>query len=687
MEFLFGRLTFKIEENRIFISEAFGMKNTGGFGFAEVQIAGENKPLNMGIKMVSSSEGDRLLYLSHKIEGDRLEIIQSSRLIEVKTVFTNDGDTNAISVFNEIKNISKNELIIEEASSFVLNGIGKNGIDSAGELYFTKFTQSHHAECQPRRASFEDRGLFRGNKQSQKRIAFANIGSWSTKEELPQGIIEDSENGTFLMFQIESNASWYYEIADRAETYYLYLGGANLPFGGWSKALMPGEEYKTVGVALCGESTIDGVIGEMTKYRRHISGRCKSDDSLPTIFNEYMHLSWDSPTEENTRRVAPIVKDMGIEYYVIDCGWHNEEDGDKVYPYIGQWKESHARFPHGVKATTDYIRSLGMKAGLWIEPEVVGIYCKEMLTYYDDSCFLQRNGRRLAVMGRHFLDFRNEKVLNYMNETIRRMVEDYGADYIKFDYNQDVGVGCDYLALCAGEGLEQEARAYLAWVEGIRKRFPEVLFETCSSGGMRMDYQTLSHFSIVSTSDQTDYLKYPYIAGNILAGVLPEQAAVWSYPVGVAEVGKPMPYGKEWVEEKVTAERIVMNMINSFLGRMHLASHIELLSEKQRMLIKEGVEYYNSLSEVKKTALPYFPNGFCRFGDKAVSAGFMTDEKIYLAVWALGVDTVKVNVKAEPEKIKIAYPIGANAEIKCFDGYFDVKFPTCAQAIFLEIQK
>ena len=65
----------------------------------------------------------------------------------------------------------------------------------------------------------------------------------------------------------------------------------------------------------------------------------------------------------------------------------------------------------------------------------------------------------------------------------------------------------------------------------------------------------------------------------------------------------------------------------------------------------------------------------------------MTDEKIYLAVWALGVDTVKVNVKAEPEKIKIAYPIGANAEIKCFDGYFDVKFPTCAQAIFLEIQK
>ena len=77
---------------------------------------------------------------------------------------------------------------------------------------------------------------------SQKRIAFANVGSWSTKEELPQGIIEDAKSNRFLMFQIESNASWYYEIADCRAEYYLYLGGANLPFGAWSKALKAGVE-------------------------------------------------------------------------------------------------------------------------------------------------------------------------------------------------------------------------------------------------------------------------------------------------------------------------------------------------------------------------------------------------------------------------------------------------------------
>ena len=140
----------------------------------------------------------------------------------------------------------------------------------------------------------------------------------------------------------------------------------------------------------------------MTKYRRCIAGKCAVDAYLPTIFNEYMHLSWDSPTEENTKKVAPVVAKTGVEYYVIDCGWHNEEDGDKVYPYIGQWKESKARFPHGVRATTDFIRSLGMKPGLWIEPEIIGIQCQEMLDYYDDDCFLQRNGKFF-----YFLFFRH----------------------------------------------------------------------------------------------------------------------------------------------------------------------------------------------------------------------------------------------------------------------------------------
>lgn len=686
MQIVFGNLTFVVEDEKIVLRQFGNVYNDGNNGFVEVQVCGENKDTRLGVKMVHSSEGRRLRYVSHAQTENCLEIIQRSALVEVKTVFTAYADTNAVSVYAEVTNIAESEIVLEEVSSLVLTGFGKQGIDSAGDLHFTRFTQSHHAECQPRKYSFEQLGLFRGNTESQKRIAGVNIGSWSTKEELPQGIIEDAASGRLTMFQIESNASWYYEIADVDERYYLYLGGANLPFGGWSKALRPKEIYRTINVAVSFGDSLDEVVGEMTKYRRHIAGKNTSDAHLPAIFNEYMHLSWDSPTEENTKKIAPIVAKTGVEYYVIDCGWHNEEDGDKVYPYVGQWKESKKRFPHGLKTTTDFIRSLGMKAGLWIEPEIIGMHCQEMLEYYDEDCFLQRNGKRLTVMGRHFLDFRSKKVFSYMTETIRRMVEDYGADYIKFDYNQDCGVGTDYLAFCMGEGLEQCATAYLQWVDEIQKRFPNLLLETCSSGGMRMDYKTLSHFSIVSTSDQTDYLKYPYIAGNMLAGVLPEQAAVWSYPIADGEVGQPLRHDAKWVKEEISEERIALNMINSFLGRMHLASHLELLTERQFALVKEGVAYYNSICEVKKCALPYFPNGFTRFGEPTVVAGFKTEDKVYLAVYALGQKNVTAKMKTTTDKVRVAYPIGKKVKMTCNEAGLELEFPNANDAVFLEIE-
>jgi alpha-galactosidase len=275
-----------------------------------------------------------------------------------------------------------------------------------------------------------------------------------------------------------------------------------------------------------------------------------------------------------------------------------------------------------------------------------------------------------------------------MSETIRRMVEDYGADYIKCDYNEDCGVGTDYAAFCAGEGLECCAQAFYAWIKEMTEKYPQVIFEGCSSGGMRMDYKTLSVYPLVSTSDQTDYLKYPYIVGNILSAVIPEQAAVWSYPVGVGEIGSPLSekYDKKWVSKNISDDRIIMNMINSFLGRMHLASHLELLNERQLMLVAEGVQYYNSLTKAKKTALPYFPNNFTDFDADHVVAGFKTDETIYLAVWCLnGLKKVSVHIAEKISEVKIAYPSNTSVTAFMQNGILNIDFNEIGQAVFLEL--
>ena len=680
----FKQLQFCIQNDTIRLVKAGNIAQNPDGIFCEVQVAGFVKDSHLGVKTVNSSEGRKLRYVSHVLTESSLVIVQKSALVEVTTLLFSYDDCDAVHVTNCVKCICPQPIVLEEVSSFVLPGIGAH--DTPEQLRFTKFVQSHHAECQPDTRSFDEHGLYRMGTQSQKRIAFSNVGSWSTKEALPQGMIFGDASGSAMMFQIESSNSWYYEIGDLGPTYYLYLGGANATHGAWSKQLSYGEVYTAPSVSLAFGADLNDLLAEMTKCRRHIAGKCKPDADLPSIFNEYMHLSWDSPSADTTRKYAPTVSALGVKYYVIDCGWHNEEDGNIIYPFVGQWKESNKRFPKGVRQTTDYIRSLGMKAGLWIEPEIIGTKCAEMLEYYDDDCFLSRNGKRIGVMNRYFLDYRNPKVIAYMSETIRRMVEDYGADYIKMDFNEDCGIGADRDALTPGEGLESHARAYLAWIDRMRRAFPNVLFETCSSGGMRMDYATLSHFSIVSTSDQTSYLRYPYIAGNVLSAVLPEQAAVWSYPVGTDTPG--FTPTKEWVNEHISDEQIIMNMVNSLLGRIHLASHVELLHEGKLALIKEGLDYYDGMTAFKKAAVPYLPLSLTRFGKKQVAAGLLHENKLLLAVWNLGGEREMHIPLADlqPASARVAYPADARGVTCTLDANtLTVHFTEDYQARMLEI--
>ena len=660
----FKNLTFDVRDGKIFLTRMGNLTDLHS-RIAEVQLAGENKVTDMGAKMVNSSEGPRLVFDAYSTDLDTLHIYQHSDLVELETRFTTYSDTNAVRVQTVVKNISTTPLVLEEVSAFAFTGVPFNS-------NFTRFLQGHHKECQPVCRSLKDWGLDDFSPNGQKRIFCANVGSWSTKEELPQGIL--SWNNGMLMFQIECSSSWYYEISDVRGENYLYLGGPNLNFCGWACPLQPGETYVTPTVALAFGEDLNDVLGQMTLYRRHIAHNYETDKDLPAIFNEYMHLSWDSPTAQRTQEMASVVAKTGAEYYVIDCGWHNEEPGDQVYPYVGQWRESHARFPEGLRKTMDYICSLGMKPGLWIEPEIIGCQCQDMQEYYDDDCFLQRFGKRLTVMNRHFLDYRNARVRAYMTETIRRMVEDYGAEYIKFDYNQDCGVGTDLNALTPGKGLEDCTHAFFSWVDQMHHQFPNVVFEGCSSGGLRMDHKALSAFSLFSTSDQIHFDRYPYIAGNILSAVLPEQAAVWSYPVT-----------EDCAGTDVSDDRIVMNMTNSFLGRMHLASHLERLNEHQVALIREGVNYYNSLTEMKKRALPYFPNGFTGFGAPNVCAGLRDGDRIYLAVWNLG-EAGRVRVKIPNiQNARVGYPVATDAIVTWSAEELFVEFPRKCMAVFVEI--
>lgn len=672
MIFDFKGLRFEVEDGRIMLTDCMGFaklenrENLKLFNFVELQLAGENHAIHGGAKLFRSSEWDKLRYIAYSESNNVTEIVQADKKASVSTIIEAFEDTKTLRFRNEIRNVSDKDVTVEHISSFAFYGLGKRGTESVDNLFLYRFYNSHHVECQPEKLSFRTLGLYNGNgNRSMKRIIGSNTGSWSSKEELPQAIIYDAERKKYLMFQIESNSSWHWEIGDDQGLIYLNLGGANATNNAWSKTLAPKESFATVNVAVTVGDSINEVVADMTRYRRHIVKKNKADSGLPVIFNEYMHLSWDNPNEKRTQAIAPAIADLGAKYYVIDCGWHDECPTEQIYMQVGKWQPSSVRFPSGISHIVSYLRKFGLKAGLWIEPEIIGVDCKEMEDYYGDDCFMYRNGEKIIQSNRKFLDFRRPKVRDYMSSVVEQIVG-YGVNYIKMDYNQDVGTGNEYDSDSPGEGLREHASAFLDWASEQMAKYPNLIIEGCASGGLRLDYKTLSVFSIVSTSDQTNYLNYPYIAGNIMTAVLPEQAGFWSYPVAMNCEDKFDDEHAAEFDAKVSEDCVIINMVNAILGRIHLASAVNVLSESKKALIKQGVNYYNQISSDKKRSVPYLPWGFTRFGAEKVVTGIKTAKKIYLAVWKLS-DDGDFDIPVPEYKIaaaKVAYPAEKPIDIK-----------------------
>lgn len=689
MDIIFKDLHFCVlDDKTVTLPEGFGttpaldensVKNK--IGLVDIQLAGDNHPPFGGThKRIGTLERGNLKYVSHTISDKQLCVVTKSDRLQVESFYIANEGTNAIRTYNKITNISREEVTLESANTLTLIGFG-GSIKELQNMYFHEFTSCHHYENQPKVSSFRELNLFRPS-ATMRRV---NIGSKATNAFFPMGIVENRKNNKFVMFQIESDNDWYYELGPiNNDEFYLYLSGPDQMYHSWCKKLAPGASYVTVPVAVAYGNSLNEVIAQMTHYRRTLVPYFAPDADLPVIFNEYMHLAWNAPYEHVTKKLVPEVAKLGAQYYVIDCGWHDDVDPDTIYNYTGAWYESRDRFPEGIAAMAEYVHSHGMKFGLWIEPEVVGQYCKEMLDYYDDDCFLTRNGKKICEMGRYFLDMRHPKVRAYLNEVIDRMCDEYGADYIKFDYNEECGPGTELNSDSLADGLQQHCEARAKWVEEITARHPNVIFENCASGGQRLDYKSMSLHPLCSTSDQIHYYLYPYIVANMFTAVLPEQAAVWSYPVNtdIYDV-----VGEEKSDEMVSEELVVINMLNAILGRVHLASRVNLLADNKKALIKEGIEYYHVMTPFKKKCVPYLPLGYASVGDGTVAVGIMADKKLFLGVWNLNGER-NVEIPFSDIKVKdakVGYPKNLPTNYSLKDNKLSIQFTEDEQARLFEI--
>jgi alpha-galactosidase len=122
------------------------------------------------------------------------------------------------------------------------------------------------------------------------------------------------------------------------------------------------------------------------------------------VFNDYMNTINGDPTTERLLPLIDAAGRAGAECFCIDAGWYDNTDLGDWWPTVGEWIPSDRRFPGGGLArVVTAIRDAGMKVGLWLEPEVVGVR-SPVARSLPDAAFLQRHGRRVTEHDRFFLD-------------------------------------------------------------------------------------------------------------------------------------------------------------------------------------------------------------------------------------------------------------------------------------------
>lgn len=661
------------------INQLEGKRNQK-FRLVEIHFSGENQNDHHGSKHTGSMPGNRLKFADWKDKrntiGRKLEIVQMDEVTGVKVTshFQFYDSIPVVRTWTEAENQGKTAVGLEYISSFTLTGIDKGGLSDRNEKIQLHIPHNTwFGEAQWERYSLPDLGLHHVNEFSMKRLSISSIGTWSTSQYAPVGILENTETGTSLFWQIEHNGSWHWEISDMADLLYLQLSGPTEQEHQWWKELQPGESFISVTAAIgSAVGGFDQATQYLTAYRRAIRRPNRDNETLPVIFNDYMNCLFGDPT---TAKLIPLINaaaEAGCEYYCIDSGWYS--DGE-WWDGVGEWMPSKARFPGGIKAVIDYIRSKNMVPGLWLELEVMGIQC-HLASEVPDDWFFCRHGKRVIDHSRYQLDYSNPEVRAFADSVMDRLVKEYGVGYIKMDYNINAGVGTEIAADSFGDGLLEHNRAYLKWIDRIFERYPNLVIENCGSGGMRMDYALLSRHSIQSTSDQTDYRKNGVIAAASASLVTPEQSAVWSYPL-----------------QQGDREEVIFNMINAILLRIHQSGHLAEISSERFELVKEAIQYYKSIRHHITQALPFWPLGTPSFYDGWTSFGLHSGDVRYIAVWRNKAkkETCVIplqELKREGVTVQLGYPteVPSLCQWNQDSGHLTVCIPNCHSARLFEVR-
>ncbi len=278
------------------------------------------------------------------------------------------------------------------------------------------------------------------------------------------------------------------------------------PFG-FRWKLEPGESFVTPeAVMVWSCEGMNGMSRQFhTLYRKRLARGYWRDRERPVLINNWEATAFDY-VEEDLICFARKAKECGIELFVLDDGWFGARNNDRAG--LGDWRANPAKLPGGIKGLADQIEAIGMKFGLWFEPEMVN-RDSDLFRAHPDY-IIQTPGRTPSHGRNQFvLDFSRKEVVDEIYGQMYVLLSQAKISYIKWDMNRSISE-C-YSAAFPADRQGEIFHRYILGVYSLHERliqaFPKLLIESCSSGGGRFDAGMLYYAPQGWTSDDSDAIE------------------------------------------------------------------------------------------------------------------------------------------------------------------------------------
>lgn len=221
--------------------------------------------------------------------------------------------------------------------------------------------------------------------------------------------------------------------------------------------------------------------------------------SRPILFNNWEGTYFDF-NEKKLLHLAKAAKDLGIELFVLDDGWFGKRDHDQCS--LGDFYDHQKKLPNGLQGISKKIRKLGLDFGIWVEPEMISVD-SDLFRKHPEWAI--KHPDRPASFGRFqlILDLSNPDVIDYLYNELSSVFKRSQASYVKWDMNRNFSDVYSTYSMSGNYRVKYIQGLYQLLAK-LKKAFPDILFESCSSGGNRFDLGMLYYMPQTWTSDNTD---------------------------------------------------------------------------------------------------------------------------------------------------------------------------------------